>query len=210
MKNKDVVSAFVGASFFALPYLGLSVTLAPALIIGCAAFGASELLLSSFKGKETLKDSNKSLYQKVQDARKQNKEILNLIPKVDSEATKNNLKEISSTVDKIITTIENAPQKANRLNNFFDYYLPVLIKIVNRYDEVENQRLVSKEGKEFMIKADKMIEGTNNAFKSILSSLYQKDIMDADADMKVYNMMLKADGIVEDNLIMKGSDVDEK
>lgn len=210
MKNKEVVSAVVGASFFALPYIGLSVALAPALVIGCAAFGASELVLSSFKGKESLKDSNRSLYQKVQTARRQNKEILNLIPKVESGDTRKNLNEIHSTVDKILTTIENNPKKADRLNNFFDYYLPVLIKIVTRYDEVENQKLVSKEGKDFMNKADKMIEGTNNAFESILSSLYQKDIMDADADMKVYNMMLKADGIVEDNLIMKGSDSDEK
>lgn len=210
MKNKEVVSAVVGASFFALPYLGLSVALAPALVIGCAAFGASELVLSSFKGKESLKDSNRSLYQRVQIARRQNKEILSLIPKVESGDTRKNLNEIHSTVDKILTTIENNPKKADRLNNFFDYYLPVLIKIVNRYDEVENQKLVSKEGKDFMNKADKMIEGTNKAFESILSSLYQKDIMDADADMKVYNMMLKADGIVEDNLIMKGSDNDEK
>lgn len=210
MKNKEVVSALVGASFFAVPYLGLSITLAPALVIGAAAFGASELVLSSFKRKETLKDTNRTLYQKIQDARRQNKEILSLIPKVESGDTRKNLNEIHSTVDKILTTIENNPSKANRLNNFFDYYLPVLIKIVNRYDEVENQKLVSKEGKEFMKKADKMIEGTNNAFESILSSLYQKDIMDADADMKVYDMMLKADGIVDDNPIMKGSDNDEE
>ena len=210
MKNKEVVSALVGASFFAVPCLGLSIAIAPALVIGAAAFGASELVLSSFKSKESLKDADRTLYQRVQDARKQNKEILNLIPKVESGDTRKNLNEIHSTVDKILTTIENSPNKANRLNNFFDYYLPVLIKIVNRYDEVENQKLVSKEGKDFMNKADKMIEGTNKAFESILSSLYQKDIMDADADMKVYDMMLKADGITGDNLIMKGSDNDEE
>ena len=210
MKNKEVVSAVVGASFFAVPYLGLSIALAPALVIGCAAFGASELLLSSFKGKESLKDTNRTLYQKIQDAKKQNKEILNIIPKVESNYTKKNLTDIHTTVDKIITTIEKNPNKADRLNNFFDYYLPVLIKIIDRYDEVEDQKLISKEGKEFMLKADKMIEGTNKAFESILSSLYQKDIMDADADMKVYDMMLKADGIVDDNPIMKGSDQDEE
>ena len=46
----------------------------------------------------------------------------------------------------------------------------------------------------------------NNAFKTILSSLYQKDIIDADADMKVYNMMMKADGIVENEFVKKGSE----
>ena len=86
--------------------------------------------------------------------------------------------------------------------------MPVLIKIVSKYDEIENQRLVSNEGKNFLKKADKMIEGINKSFQMILSSLYQKDIMDVEADLKVYDMMLKADGIVEDSL-MKGSDGDE-
>lgn len=210
MRNKEIVSALVGGAFFAVPYLGLSIALAPALVVGCAAFGASELVLSGVKSKELLKDTDRPLYLKLNMAKKQNKEILNLIPKVESEETKKNLKEIHEVVDKIINTIEKNPSKAKKIDNFFDYYLPVLIKIVDRYDEVENQRLISKEGKDFMNKADKMISETNKAFESILSSLYQKDIMDADADMKVYDLMLKADGIVDDNLIMKGSDDNEE
>ncbi len=210
MKNKEVVSAIVGSAFFAVPYLGMSIALAPALAIGCLAFGASELVLSGVKGKVTLKDTDRDLYTKLTTAKKQNKEIINLVPKVESADTRKNLSAIHDTVDKIISTIETSPKKAKRIDNFFDYYLPVLIKIVNRYDEVENKRLISKEGKEFMTKADKMIADTKKAFDQILASLYQKDIMDADAEMKVYDLMLKADGIVGDHLIMKGSDDNEK
>ena len=209
MKNKEVVSAIVGSAFFAVPYLGMSIALAPALAIGCVAFGASELVLSGVKGKETLKNTNRDLYTKLNMAKKQNKEIVSLIPKVESLDTRKNLSTIHDTVNKIIATIETSPKKAKRIDNFFDYYLPVLIKIVNRYDEVENQRLISKEGKEFMVKADKMIADTKKAFEQILASLYQNDIMDADAEMKVYNLMLKADGIAGDE-IMKGSDDDEE
>ena len=61
MKNKEVVSAIVGGTFFAIPYLGLSIALAPALAIGCAAFGASELVLSGFRSKETIKDTDYDL-----------------------------------------------------------------------------------------------------------------------------------------------------
>jgi 5-bromo-4-chloroindolyl phosphate hydrolysis protein len=210
MKNKEVVSAIVGSAFFAVPYLGMSIALAPALAIGCLAFGASELVLSGVKGKVTLKDTDRDLYTKLTTAKKQNKEIINLVPKVESADTRKNLSAIHDTVDKIISTIETSPKKAKRIDNFFDYYLPVLIKIVNRYDEVENKRLISKEGKEFMTKADKMIADTKKAFDQILASLYQKDIMDADAEMKVYDLMLKADGIAGDELIMKGSDEDEE
>lgn len=210
MKNKEIISAFLGSTFFAVPYLALSFTLAPSLLLGCAAFGASELLLSGTKPPTKLKDTNRPLYLKLNEAKKQNKEIVELIPKVDKIETRECLNEIHDTVTKIIDVVEKNPKKATQTNNFFDYYLPVLIKIVTRYDEIENQRLISKEGKSFMEKADKMIKDTNQAFKTILSSLYQKDIMDADAEMKVYDLMLKADGIVEDQILMKGSDDNEK
>ena len=208
MKNKDVVSAVVGGAFFAIPYIGLSVALVPSLVIGGLAFGAGELVMSGIKPKVTLKNTNISLYKKIETAKKQSKEILNLIPKVDSEYTKNNLKEITGSVEKIISVVEKNPKKEKKLNNFFDYYLPVLINIVKKYDEIENQRLVSTEGKDFMKKADKMIEETNKAFQMLLSSLYQNDIMEGDAEMKVYEMMLKADALNEDS-IMKGSESDE-
>lgn len=206
MKNKEITSAFLGGTFFAIPYLGLSVALAPSLLIGTSAFIAGELMFSGVKEKVTLKDTNKPLYVKINTAKKQNKEIQDLIPKVDSKEAKANLKEISDTVDKIINEIEKNPNKGKSINNFFDYYLPILIKITKRYDEIENTRLTSKNEKAFMEKVDKIIADTNKAFKTILSSLYQKDIMDIDADMKVYELMMKADGIVEDNLLKKGSE----
>lgn len=210
MKNKEIVSAILGSGFFAIPYLGLSVALAPSLLIGCAAFGASELMLSGVKPRLTLKDTDRPLYLKIQDAKKENKEILNLIPKVESVTTRKNLNDIHDTVNKILNVVEKEPKKAKRIHNFFDYYLPVLIKIVNRYDEIEDKKMNSSESKIFMKKADEMIAETKDAFEIILSNLYKKDIVDADAEMKVYEMMLKADGIVKDKLIMKGEDVNEK
>ena len=208
MKNKDIASALVGSAFFAIPYLGIGLALGPSLVIGGVAFAAGELVTSGIKPKLTLKNTNLSLYKKIQNGKLMNKEIKALIPKVENEYTVINLKEISYNIDKIIGVVEKEPKKEKNLNNFFDYYLPVLIKIVNKYDEIENQKLVSIDGREFLKKADKMIEETNKAFKMILASLYQKDIMDIDADMKVYDMMLKADGIVDDSL-MKGSGEDE-
>lgn len=209
MKNKEVTSALLGSTFFAIPYLGLSVALAPSLVIGGCAFLASELMFSGVKTKEKLKNTNKTLYQKILEARKEQKQIKNLIPKVENIETQKNLKEINETINKILEEVEKNPKKEKSLNNFFDYYLPVLIKITTRYDEIENTRLTSKDEKTFMTKAQNLIKDTNKAFKTILSNLYQKDIMDTDADMKVYELMMKADGIVEDNII-KNEVQDEK
>ena len=209
MKNKEITSAILGSTFFAIPYIGLSVALAPSLVIGGCAFLASELMFSGVKTKEKLKNTNRSLYQKIMEARKEQKQIKTLIPKVDNTETKQDLKEINETINKILEEVEKNPKKEKSLNNFFDYYLPVIIKITTRYDEIENTRLTSIDEKKFMTKAEKVIKDTNKAFKTILSNLYQKDIIDTDADMKVYELMLKADGIVEDNIIKKGEQ-DEK
>ena len=209
MKNKEVTSALLGSTFFAIPYLGLSVALAPSLVIGGCAFLASELMFSGVKTKEKLKNTNKTLYQKILEARKEQNQIKTLIPKVENRETQKNLKEINETINKILEEVEKNPKKEKSLNNFFDYYLPVLIKITSRYDEIENTRLTSNDEKKFMTKAEKVIKDTNKAFKTILSNLYQKDIMDTDADMKVYELMMKADGIVEDNII-KNEVQDEK
>ena len=209
MKNKEITSALLGSTFFAIPYLGLSVALAPSLVIGGCAFLASELMFSGIKTKDKLRNTNKSLYQKIIEARKEQKQIKTLIPKVENIETQKNLKEINETINKILEEVEKNPKKEKSLNNFFDYYLPVLIKITSRYDEIENTRLTSNDEKKFMTKAEKVIKDTNKAFKTILSNLYQKDIMDTDADMKVYELMMKADGIVEDNII-KNEVQDEK
>ena len=51
----------------------------------------------------------------------------------------------------------------------------------------------------------KILKATNKAFKKILNSLYQNDIVDADAEMKVFNSMLNADGF-DETLIQEGDD----
>lgn len=45
-----------------------------------------------------------------------------------------------------------------------------------------------------MEQAKKMISVINEAFKKQLAMLYQSDLIDADAEMKVLDSMLKADG----------------
>ena len=47
---------------------------------------------------------------------------------------------------------------------------------------------------------------TQNDFKSQLSNLYQADIVDTDAEMKVFETMLKADGYDTSNDFNKKED----
>ena len=192
MKNREIVSAAIGVGFFAVPYLALSAPILPSLLIGAAAFGAGELVFGDYK--LTLKETNKSLYHTLEDAKKKNKHILDMIPLIEDEEIQKELNEIHDSITKIIETVSKNPKKVDQTDNFFDYYLPVTVKIVDRYDEIENQKLSSKDAKKFLNSTNKMVKEINRAYKKILDNLYKKDIVDMDAEMKVFNSLLKADG----------------
>lgn len=207
MKNKDIISSVVGAGFFAVGYLGLMIPLAPALFVGAASFVASELIINGKNKEEEKKEI--SLKEKIDDARKKNKHIKEMALEVEEDSVKKDLDEITKTTEKIINTIEKNELKNKTVNKFFDYYLPVCVKIVDRYDEIENQSLTSRDSKKFMTDSSKIISDTNKAFKKILNSLYQSDIITADAEMKVYNSILKADGYDEEIELVKEGESDE-
>ena len=205
MKNKNIISSVVGAGFFGAAYLGLSLTLAPALAVGGIAFIASELVISGTKKLEEKQEL--SFKDEIKIARNEIKYLKEMINKIDDEDVSKDLEDITKTSDKIITRIEENELQNKTATKFMDYYLPVCVKIVSRYDEIENQSLTSRDSKEFMKNTSKILKATNKGFKRILNSLYQNDIVDADAEVKVLNTMLTADGF--DETFIEDGEVDE-
>lgn len=146
----------------------------------------------------------KSLAEAVQEARDMNNKIEKTIPKIEDTELVDIIKEINATVNKIINTYESKPEKYKNSNNFFNYYLPVTVNIINKYDEIENQSLTTEESQKFMKSTKEMVAKINEAFKKQLSYLYQSDMIDTDAEMKVFESMLKADGYnIDDDFKMK-------
>lgn len=195
MKNKDVVSGVVGAGFFGAAYLALALPIAPALAVGGIAFLASELVIST--NKKAQEKVGLSFKEEIIESRKDIKYLKDMVNKIDDEGVSKDLEDITKSADKIINRIEESNLQNKTAKKFMEYYLPVCVKIVGRYDEIENQSLTSKDSKEFMQNTAKILKATNKAFKRILNSLYQNDIVDADAEMKVFNTMLTADGFDE-------------
>ena len=118
-----------------------------------------------------------------------------MIKKIEDASLQQSIIEICGTTERIISSVESNPKKFKKAETFFDYYLPMTLKFVTNYDEIENQRLTSKESQKFMKDARDKIDLLNQAFQKQLSALYQTDIVDMDAEMKVLDMMLKSDGL---------------
>ena len=209
MKNTSVISAVVGSAFFAIPAILVPNFIVPSIAIGAAAFGASEFMFSGTRKMQALKEKNKPLYDRIAKANKDYSYICSMIPKIEDEKIQKDLTEICETITKILNVIAKNPEKEKSITNFFDYYLPVLVKIIGKYDDIENDKLVSADSKKFMASSKKLISEVNDSFKKILSNLYQEDIVDADAEMKVFNQMLKSDSFNESELKVERDDDNE-
>ena len=197
MKKRYIFSCLLGGTFFAVPYLALGISALPAAAIGVAAYGAGTLLFKdrtkidisdniTLEDKETLKNAQNMV-----------KKIREISTKLESKELIKNTIEICNTSDKIIDTAIEKPEKIKKIRNFLNYYLPVTERILERYDEIENQKLSTKEPKKFMSSVEEMIVKIKSAFEQQLSNIYQTEMIDTDAELKVFETMLKSDGFIE-------------
>lgn len=197
MKKQYIFSLALGGTFFAVPYLALGIGAIPAAAIGIAAYGAGSLI---FKDRTKLDISDditlddKEALRKAQDMVKK---IRDISTKLESASLIKDTKEICNTSDKIINTAIDKPQKIKKIRNFLNYYLPVTYKILERYDEIENQKLNTTETKKFMNSVEDMITKIKTAFEQQLSNIYQTEMIDTDAELKVFESMLKSDGFID-------------
>lgn len=168
----------------------------PSLIIGGAAYGAGELVFRS--SKKMTENEKISFYDTLVEAKNKNMKIAKIATQIEDPELVKNIKEINETITKMIDTVEKNPKKYDKMNNFFNYYLPVTINILSKYDEIENQKLTSSDSKKFMESTKSMVKKINSAFKGQLSNLYQSDMIDTDAEMKVFESMLESEGYEEE------------
>ena len=200
MKNREVISGILGGSLFAATYLAVGIPIIPSIIFGAAGFIGTELIMSKTNVFTFDKVDETNVDKVLADARNKNKYILEMIPKIDDEEIQKYLKEINFTTGKIINTVAKNKKKIKQSEKFFTYYLPITVGIVGKYDEIENQKLSSKDAKKFFDSAHESLNEINTSFKKILNNLYESDIENATADMKVLNNILKADGFHELNV----------
>lgn len=198
MKKEYIYSCVLGGVFFAVPYLAFGISAIPATAIGIAAYGAG-LLIFHDKSKIDISDSiGVDDMEALKKAKDTVEEMRIISTKLENPQIVQNTKDICNTSKKIIEAINKNPKKLKNVRNFLNYYLPVTIKILERYDEIENQNLTTKESKKFMKSVENMIEKIKVAFGEQLSNIYQTEMVDTNAELKVFETMLKSDGFLDE------------
>jgi len=110
------------------------------------------------------------------------------------------LSKMENILNEIFNRVKEHPELIDNCRKLMDYYLPMIIKLVEAYAEYDK---VSQPGED-IISAKKDIENTlditNQSFTELLNKLYMDSVWDVKSDAKVLKTMLRQEGLAEDNL----------
>ena len=166
----------------------------------------------NLKKQQIAKESNKKkLKEEVDNSSKREVESTIKIGKDYIEqikTVKNNLyrEDIATNLDKlgnisqqILNQVEKNPQKAQEVNKFINHYLPITIKLINSYEELNNQVVQGDNIKNAKSEIEKSIELINKAFENLLDDLFEDVALDISTDISVLKTLFKQEGLSEED-----------
>ncbi|MBR3511648.1 MAG: 5-bromo-4-chloroindolyl phosphate hydrolysis family protein [Clostridia bacterium] len=206
MKGGPIVSAIVGAGFTAGMLAILPGSVGAAAAAGVVSFIATNLILKDDDDLTKISlGRNIDITDIVNSSLQLNAKLYSYQKKIDDKEMVVLIRSIYDTSSKIIFAVKKTPAKYQYATKFFNYYLPETVQLITKYDEIENQYMTSEEVANYFDKSKNMLIKIDKAFKKQLSNLYKEDILDSKADMKVFDTMLKSDGIDDNEINIGGN-----
>lgn len=142
---------------------------------------------------------------KLSDAEKYIEKINSLNVAIPQEEITNGLYQTCALLKQIdIATKANA--KDSKIEKLYDYYLPILLKILENYRSLMEAGAKGDEFKKCEAQLIKTIILINEALKSINESMHEDDYMNLNADITTLQSLLKKDGLVKEGSIFEGDD----
>ena len=211
MKKKYIISGILGGGFFAASNLIIGLSVLPSIVIAATSFIASAMIFKEDYDLDDLGEQNKNTYRKLLiDSNKDLESLKKLKHNISDYSINDNIENIIKTAEKIIKLLHKKPDKISSATKFLNYYLPITIKILERFDEIDEQKLTSKSSRDFLERTRKLTVKIENAFENQLNNLYNDELIDTNAEIKVFESVLKSDGLLDDAIInKKDGDKDE-
>ena len=129
-------------------------------------------------------------------------EIKLLNDSIGDEFIAGELRDIGVSLKKIQAQIngENTPnlsRKIGQLNDFFDYYMPTTIKILNSYKKIESQNLTGDNAAATKKRVEETLPFIKKAFAKELDNMFSDEMLDITTDIDVLEAMLSKDGLID-------------
>lgn len=109
------------------------------------------------------------------------------------------LDKLGNVSNQILVQVEKNPNKIQEVNKFINHYLPITIKLINSYKDINNQVVQGENIENAKLEIEKSIDLINSAFENLLDDLYEDVVLDISTDISVLKTLFKQEGLTEDD-----------
>lgn len=95
----------------------------------------------------------------------------------------------------IFDCITQQPQKLGQIRQFLNYYLPTTIRLMEQYVTLQNQSVKTQNITQGMQKIEDLLDKVIVAFQRQLDTLFEADVVDITADIRVMEQMMASEGL---------------
>ena len=107
------------------------------------------------------------------------------------------LDELAALTRNIFQEIQEAPQKLPQIRRFLDYYLPTTLSLLKKYEKFHTREIEGENSQQAMAQIDQLLDKILVAFRRQLDTLFEADVMDITAEIRVMEQMLQSSGLTE-------------
>lgn len=104
---------------------------------------------------------------------------------------------IEETLISIFELLKRKPEKLGDIRKLMQYYLPITVKVLEKYRDFENERISSKQLEEGKEDIEESLEKVHTAFVNLREKLFQEDVLDISTDLDVLETMMSQEGLIE-------------
>lgn len=103
-------------------------------------------------------------------------------------------------VQRIFERAKAHPEIVPDLKKLMDYYLPMTVKLLKAYAEMDAQPVQGENIRGAKKEIEDTLDTLNLAFEKLLDSVFEDTAMDVSSDISVLNTLLAQEGLTEDGL----------
>lgn len=107
----------------------------------------------------------------------------------------NKMYHLENVILRIFKRVEQHPELISDLHKFMDYYLPMTVKLLKAYEELDKQPVEGENIKTAKQEIENTLDTINEAFENLLDSFFRNTAWDVSTDISVLKTMLAQEGL---------------
>lgn len=105
------------------------------------------------------------------------------------------ISKMEQIIERIFERAEAHPEIIPDLKRLMDYYLPMTVKLLDAYEEMDRQPVQGENIRSSKAEIEKTLDTLNEAFAKLLDSVFQDTAWDVSSDISVLHTLLAQEGL---------------